>query len=334
MKNLSSVIILMLCLVSCQKQDKPTMSFYYWKTIFRLSENEKALLAQNNVKKIYLRYFDVSVNPDNNNPFPVGVIQFESPTKDLTIVPVIYIKNEVMLNKFVEVKDLSSKITKLVAQINAKKGITVNEIQIDCDWTLNSRENYLKFVELFKNENRVTLSTTIRLHQVKYYEQTKIPMVDKGVLMYYNMGKIGVDKSNSIYDKNIADNYLKSLRKYPLPLNAALPIFSNGIHIRSNNVMGLKSKIGEHELREDPNFVKITDNLYQAKHSNYKHGIYYLKGDLIKLELISEADLLEMAADLSENMKTSPREIIFYDLDELNIKNYGKDIFEKISNCF
>lgn len=333
MKKLLSVF-LMLCLVSCQHQEKPAIAFYYWKTIFKLSKSEKAVLSRNHVGKIYLRYFDVSVNPQRSGPFPVGVIQFEEPTKGFEIVPVIYIKNEVMLNPAIDVKDLSGKVSGLINQINISKGISVKEIQIDCDWTLNSRENYLKFIEFFKKENKVTLSTTIRLHQVKYYRETKIPKVDKGVLMYYNMGKIQVDTQNSIYDKKIADQYLKSLQQYPLPLNVALPIFSNGIHIRSNNVIGLKSKIGEQELREDPNFLKIKENIYRAKNGNYKHGIYYQKDDLIKLETVSEANLLEMAADLKENIKTSPEEIIFYDLDELNMANYEKDIFEKISDCF
>ena len=324
----------MICLVACQKQERPTIAFYYWKTIFKLSKNEKEILSQNQINKIYVRYFDVSIKRQNNEPFPVGVIQFEEKATDFTIVPVIYIKNEVMLNSTVDVKDLAAKITKLIHQINTKKHISINEIQIDCDWTLNSRDKYLEFMDLFKKANPVLLSTTIRLHQVKYFEKTKIPNADKGVLMYYNIGKIEADTPNSIYNKKIADKYLNSLKKYPLALNVALPIFSNGIHIRNNSVIGLKSKLSEAELGKDTNFVKMKSHYFRVKNSNYKHGIYYMKDDLIKIESVSEENIIEIATDLNSNLKQKPKEIILYDLDELNLKNYGKDIFEKISDCF
>ena len=55
-----------------------------------------------------------------------------------------------------------------IGQINLKNGITCNEIQIDCDWTLDSRDTYMKFIDVFKNQWNKTLSVTIRLHQVKY----------------------------------------------------------------------------------------------------------------------------------------------------------------------
>jgi hypothetical protein len=328
-------ILLIALMFSCQKQEKPAIAFYYWKTIFKLSPLEKSALSQNKVKKIYLRYFDVAINPKTNIPFPVGVIHFGDSTKGFTIVPVIYIKNEVMLNTTVNVKDLSSKISGLVAQINRKKNISIKEIQIDCDWTLNSRENYLNFIDDFKKANPgIILSATIRLHQVKYFDQTKIPNVDKGVLMYYNMGKIASDKRNSIYDKATADQYLNSFRKYSLPLDVALPIYSWGIKIRNGRVIGLKSKINVQEMKKDTNFVMMRHRFFRAKNGNYKHGIYYKKDDYLKLEAVSENDLLEMAADLKANLKQEPKEIIIYDLDEFNLNNYEKDIFSKISNSF
>jgi hypothetical protein len=328
-------MLLLFAMFSCQKQEKPAIAFYYWKTNFKLSPIEKNTLSQNNIKKIYLRYFDVAVNPKDNAPFPVGVIHFRDSIEGFAIVPVIYIKNEVMLNTATDSKDLSSKITKLIGQINDKKSISIREIQIDCDWTLNSREHYLNFINEFKKANPgIILSATIRLHQVKYFDQTKIPNVDKGVLMYYNMGKIAPGKRNSIYDKTIADKYLSSLNKYSLPLDVALPIYSWGIKIRNGRVIGLKSKINEQEIRKDTNFVMMKHHFFRAKNGNYKHGIYYKKDDYLKLEAVSEDDLLEMAADLKNNLKQNPKEIIIYDLDEFNLNNYEKDIFAKIGNSF
>lgn len=311
------------------------MAFYYWKTVFKLSAIEKNILSQNNIKKIYLRYFDVALNPKTNLPFPDAVILFQEPTTGLTIVPVVYIKNEVMLNEAMDNKDLVSKISSLIRQINKKKQISIKEIQIDCDWTLTSRDNYLDFITEFRKANPSTiLSATIRLHQVKYFNDTKVPQVDKGVLMYYNMGKIATGNSNSIYDQEVAKKYLKSLKKYPLTLDVALPIYSWGIQIRNNRVIGLKSKISEREVRKDTNFVAMNNHFFKAKNGNYSHGIYYKKDDIIKFEAVSEADLKEILTDLKDNLKERPKEIILYDLDELNLNNYEKDIFTKISTGF
>lgn len=327
-------VLLLFSLLSCQKQEKPRMAFYYWKTVFKLAENEKRILSQNHIDKIYLRYFDVALKNDTQEPYPVGVIRFEDTAAGYTIVPVVYIKNEVMLNPELDIEDLSAKITKLINEINSKKGIPIQEIQIDCDWTMGSRDAYLKFIDVFKKSNKTLLSATIRLHQVKYFNRTKIPNADKGVLMYYNMGKIDTDTLNSIYDRKIASRYVNSLENYPLPLNVALPVFSCGIHIRNGNVIGLKSKISEAELEKDINFVKVRKHFFRAANSNYKRGIYYRKNDLLKVESVSDENLLEMATDLNEHLKQQPKEIILYDLDALNLNNYGKGIFEKISDCF
>lgn len=291
-------------------------------------------MRQNHINKIYLRYFDVGIDSETNQPFPVSVIHFEDSISGLQIVPVIYIKNDVMLNKAVDNKDLVSKITNLVNQINKKNNIQIKEIQIDCDWTLSSREKYLEFIDLFKKTNPTKLSATIRLHQVKYFAQTKIPNVDKGVLMYYNMGKIASDNPNSIYDKKIADRYLKSLKNYPLKLDVALPIYCWVIQVRGDKVIGLKSKISEQELKNDTNLVKIRNHFFKVRNGNYKHGIYYKKDDIIKLEAVSENDLDEMLFDLNDNLKEQPKEIILYDLDKFNLNNYGKDFFSKISDNF
>jgi hypothetical protein len=199
---------------------------------------------------------------------------------------------------------------------------------------LTSKNNYLKFIERFKQLSKKKLSATIRLHQVKYFRKTKIPNVDSGVLMYYNMGTIANDSLNSIYSQKIAERYLKSLKKYPLHLDFVLPIYSWAVHIRDQKVISLRSKLNVNELKKDANFEKIGIIFFKVKKSNYKNGIFYEKNDLLKIEAISSEDLKEMAEDLNENLVQSPREIIFYDLDEFNIKNYEKNIFKQVISCF
>lgn len=281
---------------------------------------------------MYLRYFDIALTADSL-PRPVSPVQFLQKPVGLQIVPVVYIKNEVMLSK-TDHTELVRKTIGFINQINTKTGISCNEIQIDCDWTLQSRDKYMDFMTLLKKIWNQKLSATIRLHQIKYFGKTKIPNVENGVLMYYNMGKIAADSTNSIYDRSIAERYLKSLKNYPLRLDVALPIYSWGIHIRNGKAIHLKNKSSSADLAKDVNFVRTGERFFRVVNSHYKAGIFYKKGDLLKMESATNNDLLEMAEDLSESLKSTPQEIIFYDLDEINLRNYEKDIFEKVTGSF
>ena len=334
MKKIIFFGIILSFFISCQQQEQPTISFYYWKTIFRLSPKEKNTLTINEVKRLYIRYFDVDLNLRTQMPYPKTPIRFEETITNFEIIPVVYIKNKVMLDKKLNVLDLAQKTNSFIQQINSKNKIIIQEIQIDCDWTLASKDNYLHFIEAFKKVSKKKLSATIRLHQIKYFKKTKIPNVDRGVLMYYNMGKIAPDSLNSIYDRNIASRYLSSLKKYPLPLNIALPIYSWGIHIRDGKIIGLRNKIDINNLKNNSSFVLTKNNWLTVRRSNFHYGIFYKENDQLKIESISKNDLLEMANDLEENTKQNPKEIIFYDLDEFNLKNYEEGLFKKVIDCF
>lgn len=321
-------------LFACSKKEEPIIAFYYWKTIFKLSPIEKEVLKENQVSKLYIRYFDIGLEPNTKEPIPVSPIRFQENTSSFTIVPVIFIQNKVMLQPNLDIEDLAQKSIRFVNEVSASNKITFQEIQIDCDWTLNSKDNYLKFIERFKKLSQKKLSATIRLHQVKYFKKTKIPNVDSGVLMYYNMGSIAPDSLNSIYDQKIASKYLQSLKKYPLHLDFALPIYSWAVHIRNQKVIGLRSKLNLSELKKDSNFEQTSAVFFKVKHSNYKNGIFYEENDLLKIEAITEEDLKQMAEELDENTAQKPKEIIFYDLDEFNLKNYEKNIFKQVISGF
>ena len=99
-------------------------------------------------------------------------------------------------------------------------------------------------------------------------------------------------------------------------------------------MIGLRSKLSARDLDSSANFTLIETNNYKINRSHYRKGIFYKKNDILKIESVSEADLKEMALDLKENEASSPKEIIFYDLDELNLKNYEKTIFKQVVTCF
>lgn len=334
MKNFWRYIILIFIFAACQHKDKPDIAFYYWKTTFNLTALERETLRDNDVNKIYIRYFDLDLHPRTKEVYPVSPIHFKIKPEVKTIVPVVFIQNKVMLDKEFGSKALAKKTMDFIDLINEKNELQCAEIQIDCDWTLSSKNNYLQFIEDFKRVSKKKISVTIRLHQVKYFEKTKIPNADKAVLMYYNMGTIAVQSFNSIYNQKTASRYIKSLKKYPIPLDFALPIYAWGIHISEGKVIGLRNKLNNKDLESDVNYKQIDDVSFQVLKSHYKNTIFYKKGDIVKIEAISTSDLKEMATDLSDNLAYIPKEIIFYDLDEINIRNYDKNIFKKIAAYF
>ena len=321
-------------LASCDRKEHAAVSFYYWKTNFDLSSLEQETLSENKVSKLYIRYFDLDVNPLTKEVYPVSPIHFKVKPTVASIVPVVFIQNKVMLEEDFDSKALAKKTMDFIALINKKNNLECSEIQIDCDWTLTSKNNYLQFIEDFKRRSKKQISVTIRLHQVKYFEKTKIPNADRAVLMYYNMGTIAVESFNSIYNRETASKYVKSLKKYPMALNFALPIYSWGIHISEGRVTALRNKLNTADLVSDINYKQINEFSFEVLKSHYKKSVFYKKGDVVKIEAISTSNLEEMAEDLSENSAHIAKEIIFYDLDEINIRNYDKNIFKKITAYF
>lgn len=317
----------------CVSKPDPEISFYYWKTKFQLSEAEKLCLKVNKAKQIYLRYCDIQLDPITKLPVPISPVVIRETFPHIKIIPVIYIENAVFLDKKTNVKELAIHTIGFVDQINESAKIKTDEMQIDCDWTLNSRDQFLGFINELKKQTKKKISATIRLHQIKYAEQTKIPEVNYGVLMYYNMGKINAANGNSIYDRNIALKYLEQLKTYPLPLKVAFPIFSWGVHIRNNKVIALKAKLDIEKFVNDTNFV-VTGNRINAIHPGFNSGIYFKQNDYIKIESINEVQLKQMVSDLKHKLRDTPAEIIFYDLDLKNINRYEKSLYQTLANRF
>ena len=312
--------------VSCSpKTEKVPLSFYYWQTSFQLSELEQSYLSDLDINKLYIRYFDVDIK--DNQPIPIAPIVFNDKLGNYEIIPVVYIKNEVFLQEN-PTDSLAIKVFGYIQQINKSAEITVNEIQFDCDWSLKSKDNYFQFIDEFK-KLYPNISATIRLHQIKYPEKTGIPEVEKGVLMYYNMGVIAADENNSIYQRSIAKRYLPAVDQYALPLDIALPIFSWGVHIRDHQVINLIGGMRAKNVQNSA-FKKIDKNQYLVVDDLMFEGRYLAKNDIVKIEEPTANDLQEMVEDLRKNGFNRPREIILYDFNEQNLTAYEKETFQNI----
>lgn len=317
---------------SCSKNEKEVnISFYHWKSTFNPTQKGWDAVKGNNCHNLYIRYFDIV--KEEGLVKPVAIVN-TLPETSYTIVPVIYIENAVF--KGIDKKQADTifdNTLRLLKRINILNKTTTYELQVDCDWTEQTKDIYFYFLKKFKQE-KIRLSATIRLHQVKYSSITGIPPVDKGVLMYYNMGKIDAGSPNSIYDKNTAQKYVHALKTYTLPLDVALPIFSWGVQTRAGKVVELVNKTNEQNFLNDTCFTSVSNFIFEVKSSCFKGGYYFQKGDRIKVESVTGDQLEEIGELLAEKMKQKPSEIIFYDLDTINLKRYNENIFKKVRDHF
>lgn len=331
-----SIIFIAFCVIFCSCKKETKRSFYYWKTTYQLSSFEEKYLDDLKVEKLYIRFFDVSWDEAASAAVPIAKIAFnKKPDPKREIVPVIYIVNKTLL-KTNDISYLALRIHREADYMAAKNNIAFSELQIDCDWTETSKGKYfqlLKFLKEALHRQGRELSVTIRLHQVKFKNITGVPDVDRGMLMYYNMGKIAPGSSrNSIFNTEDAGKYIADLAAYPLPLDVALPTFSWGIHIRNERVVELLNNMNAADFDTNTNFVKLGENRFTAKKPFFYRGFYFMKNDVVKIEAVS-AELCRAAGkQLDSKIESENRSIAIFHADSLIFKQYEKQDFEKIFN--
>lgn len=334
--NLAFIIIL--CVFqSCKKSGNAKSAFYYWKSNFNLDTTQVRLLKETSGNTLYTRFFDISWDERTHRAFPNAIINFTQPTDGLHIIPVIFITNKVFENiKNSAVDSLAINSNGLVSRIAEKNKISYQNIQIDCDWTISTRQKYFNFLKAFKKASRRRLEATIRLHQIKYKERTGIPPVDKGILMFYNMGKLNasLQQANSIYNEADAEKYVPYITQYPLYLDVALPLFSWAVHIRDGKVIQLYNNIGKKQLSNTVNFNQA-GNAYQSKKSSFLNGIYIKENDIFKLEQTDVEALKKAARQLSPYLPPEKnRTIIYYELGNLNQSEFKAQTIKEVSADF
>ncbi len=319
----------------------PEITFYHWKNEIHLSSAETDYLDSLAVKTLYLRFFDVDWNPDRQEPIPISVINISS-SKNLpaTIIPTVFITNRTFLKiKNNEILNFSNKLLLKISTIQeGLPNVQIPEIQIDCDWSGKSRENYFLFLNILKKkihkENK-KLSVTIRLHQLKYPDKTGTPPVDRGVLMCYNVGDLQKwDTENSILDDKITSAYLKKNMTYPLPLDLALPAFCWGVLFRDGKMIKLLNQLENSELSDQKFYTTENKNRYTVRQSTYLHGHYLYPNDQIRLESVSSATLKIVAKQLKYALPSNQRSLIFYHLDSLTQVNYPASEIKEIQRIF
>ena len=273
-------LLLFLSTTSCQEQDtlEEGNAVYYWRTDLRLDSTERAFLEQYNINKVYCRYFDVVIDSARSqDPMPNATITFsDSLPEGIEMIPTVYITENCMHQRH---KGLAEKLVERIRQMNETNDIIgVKEIQIDCDYTINSLPTYYQFLKDVKEAWGQQLSTTIRLHQLSM----KAPPVDYGVLMLYNTGDPRKwTERNPILDIRDVSPYLKRLDRYPLPLAGAYPVFTwlrmiNGLQIEHTVEAEeiLKVKQAVEQRRENLKRSIITYHFDKENINRYKPETY------------------------------------------------------------
>lgn len=292
---------LILC-TACQPQAEPQRAFYHWKTKLSLTQAEQKNLQTLNIARLYTKFFDIDWDDTQGQLVPLAQIQIDTTgLKNLEIVPVIFITNrswghvesEAQVNTLIE--RVLKKIDALAQPLGNKP---ISELQIDCDWSNNTRHVYFTFLEALGKKlasRHCQLSTTIRLHQYKYPQRTGIPPVARGTLMLYNVGNLeNWAEQNSIYTDTAARAYAPFPR-YALPLDVVLPAFSWGVLFREGEMIRLLNDLRSEDLRGDERFIQIAPQRFRVQKSTYLNGHYLYQGDLLRIETCGYPELLEAA---------------------------------------
>lgn len=279
------------------------------------------------------------VDDEGNGVLPIAASSCEINNLPGEVVPVIFLTNRTFLRcKADAVEALAEKCLKKIDDGYAMhSGKRPQEYQFDCDWTEKTRDTYFNFLQtVSKLRPGVTVSCTIRLHQIKYKIRTGVPPVDKGVLMYYASSEpTAFDGPNTILDNKEASLYIDEIDAYPLHLNIALPLYSWGIVRNPFNKIKLINKVCTADVTSRPQYYKKRRNgIYEVLQSHYLRGMWINRGYELKIEEVSPETLQEAARTLQKKLKKENREIIFYHLDEDILKRYAPEKLENIIKIF
>jgi hypothetical protein len=311
-------------------------AFYYWRTTFRLSAPEQQALAELHVPRLYVRMFDVEWR--DGAPSMIGKIvpgDGQRIPDSVEVVPVIYLRDEVFRQLGEQRTAELARSTWGEVQQRAKLlGFTPHELQLDCDWTDTTRGAFFGYLrQLRAIAQPIALSATIRLHQVKYRERTGVPPVDRGMLMFYNMGKFSPDPdARAIFDAASAEPYLARIADYPLALDVALPIWSWTIQLRDGRVEGLLQATDPDELPAVEFLARSGPDRFVATRSAFLHGTLLREGDVLKIERMAPSDTRAAADMLAPHLApvATPRTISLFDLSERNLGRHGTAQLEQI----
>lgn len=339
---ISFIISLLLCISSLLikpyfEPNKITKGMYYWQTNLYIDNIDISFIKKQHIDRLFLKIMDISWN-SIYKAYPTTALKIEEDIKTypyLDIVPVIFITNETLLyTKKEDLDSLSKKLVLKTQQLCGSEFGRIKEIQIDCDWSPKTKDNYFELLQKIKLQIPTkTLSATLRLHQLKNKTQTGVPPVDRATLMLYNMGKItNYNESNSILNLEETKKYISS-SFYDLPIDFILPLFNWGVKFSNKEFNRIVYNIDKTALDTNKAFKKLPNNNYQVITDYYSDEFnYFYFGDEIRLEDISKTDLLELARLCRSQATFKNFTVSFFELNYYN--KIDSTSYEEIYHSF
>ena len=336
MRKILSLIVIGLLFVSCKESKRRTgegstpkisvesydRGIYHWKTIFDISEDDSIFLREHNVKRLYVRMFDVGMERNESNDslevVPLGTTRFRSQIPDgCEFIPTVYITQEALKAYcYGEWKLAELIVTRVKAMASWNELGNFSELQYDCDWTAGTRKSFERLCESTQkilSKDGIVLSGTIRLHQL---EEATYPF-DRGVLMVYNTGSfVNPNTTNSILDyadvhkylspKGRINNFLKARKTNCQKIDVAYPTFNWGVVFDNND--------------QFKQLVRDIDS-YTPEH-----------GELLRVEKSDYQEIDRVKHLVDSLLWPAINGNIIYHLDSQNLKNYSSEEIEKIYN--
>jgi hypothetical protein len=314
-----------------RKQLNPAI--YHWKSSYNPTSETLDKLDALNICKQYIRFFDIDIDPNSGKTIPKSVIRFlEKP--DAEIVPVVYITNKTFQKtNDTDISDLAQKTAAKIIALSQENKLDFETIQMDCDWSKTTQASYFRFLtEIKKHFETKHLSVTLRLHQIKFMEQTGVPPADRTTLMLYNVGDwTNSQTENSLFDPQVIDQYLSRISEYPLPIDIALPVFQQTLVYRGNRL---------YSFLQNDSFENISEVVPLQKQPNGKLFVClenctfknrsFRKGDLFRFEDVSFRNLLLVKNAVLSRIQNEDTEVIFYHLEESALNRFSKKQFWKL----
>lgn len=333
-------LVLVLLAGSCHSKKNtkeiqpPQKAFYHWKSNLHWQKADSIFFEKLKIKKLYVRYFDVVWDAARQKAIPTAKVQIiRQPNDSINCIPVVYITVEAIRNTPDEgqAAALGSKIADKIRAMHLR--VHLKEVQIDCDWTASTQKRYFALLRAVRKSltPQTQLSATVRLHQVKFYSKQGVPPADRALIMCYNMASpAAISTKNSIFDKELCENYLQNLEDYPLPTDFALPLFSWGVVFRGKHFKGLINQLSAKELTENKAFTAKENNWFEAKESVFVRGIAVEANDHIRTDAVDLGDLYAFEQFLKTKINTNPYTLSLYHYAPEVLHNFATDSLQKI----
>jgi len=347
------ILFLLLLFTQCEK-GKPVAvvrAFYYWKSAewYGINYESDQVLSRLKVGKLYVKMFEVE--PSNlMGPIPAAKTGLRSLPRRADsvhytqeIVPVIFIRDEALTGLSPQgVDSLADNINFLTNKYLDRmhnggyvehEPYLYRELQLDCDWTEKNKSSYFSLLKILKTKSGKRISCTLRLYPFKFRERMGIPPVDRAMLMCYNLLNpvANVDKNTILSTKEL-EAYLGRRRDYPVPLDIALPAWSQAQLYRYDHFV---QTVHADDITYASVLKRIKPYWYEVLHDTTIGDAYIRAGDLIKYESVSAADLLKTVALLRSHINLPDTvTVAYFHLDESLLNRYTYETLDSVYRSF